>query len=67
MQYIEPKHVDPDSWEIRKAVSAELPVATPDGVSEGWYEMSDAIMSLSFSELKMFRINSAEISTVACI
>jgi len=34
MQYIEPKHVDPDSREIRVAASAELPVATPDGVSE---------------------------------
>jgi len=67
MQYIEPKHVDPDSREIRVAASAELPVATPDGVSEEWYEMSHAITSLSFSERKMFRTNSAVISPVACI
>jgi hypothetical protein len=67
MQYIEPKHVDTDSREIRIAASAELPVATPDVVSEEWYEMSPAIMSLSFSDRKMFRINGAEISPVACI
>ena len=67
MQYIEPKHVNPHSREIRMAVSAELPVATPDGVSEEWYEMSHAIMSLSFSESKAFRMNGAEISPVARI
>lgn len=67
MQYIEPKHVDPDSREIRMAASAEQPVATPDGVSEEWKEMSHAIMSLSFSKRKMFRINGEEITPVAFI
>ena len=34
MQYIEPKHVDPDSRENRTAASAELPVAKADGVND---------------------------------